>query len=276
MTTVAPVTSTASAPLPSRRPGHRLLGLARAELTLLLRNRMQLFTAIVLPLAVPFLYLPLRNRGMSDALLVGALGSMAVMILLFVVYYNLLSTYVARREALVLKRLRTGEASDATVLAATAVPALVIAGAMVAIAMTIAVAILDLPLPQNPLLVVAGVVLGAAVSVPLALATANITRTVESAQVTSLPFMAIALLGAGTALPLEMLPDWAQSLIAITPTAPLVELIRFGWLGTDASGAAIAGSDLATAALRQVGILVVWFCLGAWFVSTRFRWEPRG
>lgn len=258
----------------TRRP-HRLLGLAHAELTLLLRNRMQLFTALVMPLAIPLMYLPLKNSGISGPALAGALGLMYVVALLFVVYYNLLCAYVARRESLVLKRLRTGEASDATVLTATAVPALVIAFVMLTLMTALAVPLLDLPVPSHPLLLVASVALGAAVLVPLALATANLTRTVESAQVTSLPFMTIAIVGAGSALPLDLMPEWLQRIIDVIPTAPLVSLVRLGWLGTDESGTALAGSEVWRESAPQAGILLAWFVLGCWFVSRRLRWEPR-
>ncbi|MDO5662830.1 MAG: ABC transporter permease, partial [Brachybacterium sp.] len=196
-TTTSPARARSTDHSARRTPGHRLLGLARAELTLLRRNRMQLITAILLPVAIPFLYLPIARAGTGPAHLAGALGLMFVMVLLFVVYYNLLSAYVARRQELVLKRLRTGEASDATVLAATSVPALVLAAVMITVTSAIAGPLLDLPAPEHLVVIVGGLLLGALVMVPLALATANITRTVESAQVTALPFMGIAIIGSG-------------------------------------------------------------------------------
>ncbi len=258
------------------RCSHRLLGLARAELTLLLRNRMQLFTALVMPLVIPLMYIPLKNSGIGGPALAGALGSMYVVALLFVVYYNLLCAYVARRESLVLKRLRTGEASDATVLTATAVPALVIALVMLTLMTALAVPLLDLPAPSHPLLLIAAVALGAAVFVPLALMTANLTRTVESAQVTCLPFIAIAVVGAGSALPLDLMPEWFRRIIDVIPTAPLVSLVRLGWLGADETGAVLGNAEAWREAAPQAGILVIWFVLGCWFVSRRLRWEPRG
>ncbi|MFC0672837.1 ABC transporter permease [Brachybacterium hainanense] len=261
---------------PAPIPGRRLLGLARAELTMLLRNRMQLGTALALPVAIPFLYLPIARSGVGAAQLAGALGMMFVIALLFVVYYNLLCAYVARRQDLVLKRLRTGEASDATVLAASAVPALLIAAVMITVMSAIAIPLLDLPAPRHALLLVAGLVLGAVLMVPLALATANITRTVESAQVTSLPLMAIAIIGTGAAVPLTMMPDWFGRLVALIPSAPIVALVRMGWMGVDAEGAALGTGEIWAAAAGQIGILLVWLLLACAFVATRFRWEPRG
>ncbi|GAA4529267.1 ABC transporter permease [Brachybacterium paraconglomeratum] len=273
----APLTSSphsASPVRPRRIP--RLLGLAAAELSLLRRNRMQLGTAILLPLALPFFFLPLAQNGASGAALASVLGTMFVIVLLFVVYYNLLSSYVARRQDLVLKRLRTGEASDATVLAATATPALLLAAVMIVLTTALAIPLLDLPLPQNPLVLVLGLGLGALMLVPLALVTANITRTVESAQITSLPAMLVLMIGAGGILPVELLPDWAARLITFLPSAPITELVRLGWLGIDADGAAMAGADAWMLLAGQTGILLAWTLVGALIVREHFRWEPRG
>lgn len=269
-----PLTTSATGSRPRRMP--RLLGLAAAELSLLRRNRMQLGTAIVLPLAVPFFFLPLSRSGASEDALTGVLGMMFVIVLLFVVYYNLLSSYVARRQDLVLKRLRTGEASDATVLAATAAPALLLAAVMITLMTALSIPLLDLPLPKNPLALVVGLGLGAVMLVPLALVTANITRTVESAQVTSLPAMVILMIGAGGVLPAEILPEWVVRLIAVLPSAPIAALVRLGWLGIDADGASVAGADAWALLAGQTGILLAWALVGALIVREHFRWEPRG
>lgn len=273
------ITATAAATTTTDRDARRLprvLGLARAELTLLLRNRMQMVTALLMPLAVPFLYVPIARQGGTPESLAAGLGTMFVIALLFIVYYNLLSAYVARRQDLVLKRLRTGEASDAAVLGATAVPALLVAGVMIVVMSAISIPLLDLPLPENPLVLVVGLVLGAVVLVPLALMTANITRTVEAAQVTCLPLIGVLVIGAGAALPLEIMPDWFVRLISLVPSAPVTELVRLGWLGIDADGAAVTGADVWITLAAQSGILLAWLALGLWFVAQHFRWEPRG
>ena len=275
MTTLSSAAASSTTPV-GRRRMPRLVGLARAELTLLLRNRMQLVTALLMPIAVPFLFVPIARQGGTPEALAAGLGTMFVVALLFIVYYNLLSSYVARRQDLVLKRLRTGEASDAAVLSATAVPALLVATVMILVMSAISIPLLDLPLPENPLALVVGLGLGAAVLVPLALMTANITRTVEAAQVTCLPLIGILVIGAGAALPLEIMPDWFVRLIGFVPSAPITELVRLGWLGIDAGGAAVTGADVWTTLAVQSAILLAWLALGVWFVRQHFRWEPRG
>jgi len=54
--------------------------------------------------------------------------------LLSAVYCNLVTALVARREQLVLKRLRTGESTDPEILTGTAAPAIAIAWAQIAVA----------------------------------------------------------------------------------------------------------------------------------------------
>ncbi|MEK8225250.1 hypothetical protein NKG05_02625 [Oerskovia sp. M15] len=102
--------------------------MVRAETTLLLRNRTALFNGVALaPAMVAFLHFSGALEafvGEGPGAVVGAfaLTSLVCFALMFVVYYNLASAYVARREELVLKRLRTGQCSDAEILIGAATP----------------------------------------------------------------------------------------------------------------------------------------------------------
>ncbi|MCW1805531.1 MULTISPECIES: ABC transporter permease [Brachybacterium] len=243
-----------------------IVGLSRAELTLLVRNRTQLFLALAFPPAITVFFAALlKDQQLAPAQLIPLLGAQFVIALVFIVYYNLLSTYVARRQELVLKRLRTGEASDATVLAAAAVPALAIAAVMTVLMTVLAIVLMDLPLPERPVLVIAGIAAGALVMVPFALLTANRTRTVEAAGVTSLPVIALLVIGAG-AIPTDGLPEVAQRAISLIPSAAMDDLLQLGWLAEDPW----------SAALKPLGVLVAWLVLGLWAVRREMRWEPRG
>ena len=72
---------------------------------------------------------------------------------LFPVYYNVLSQFVTRRDELVLKRLRTGETSDAELLASIALPGAALAlGRRCCWSVPVAVALGE-PLPLNPVVV---------------------------------------------------------------------------------------------------------------------------
>lgn len=72
------------------------------------------------------------------------------MTLIIVVYSNLVSAYTARREALVLKRLRTGEVSDPEILAGIALPAVVPALTQCALMVAAGAALLHLKVHSDP------------------------------------------------------------------------------------------------------------------------------
>ncbi|WP_432574955.1 ABC transporter permease [Kineococcus sp. SYSU DK005] len=259
-----PAAVPARGPLPA--PLRRTAALAGAEARLLRRNRTAVFTALVTPLAfVALLASTAGDRLATPAGTAGAVNLVVAALLLAVVFYNVLSAAVARREEGVLQRLRTGEAADAEVLVATAVPSTGLTLAITAVFGAAGALVLDMPLPGRPLLPVLGLVLGCAVMAVLALVTAAFTRTLESAQVTSLPVIAVCGLGGGLFLPAGALPDALARLAGFTPLAPVVELLRAGWTG-DPSAA-----DLAT----WTATLLAWVVLGALVVRARFRWSPR-
>lgn len=185
--------------------------------------------------------------------------------LLFAVYSSLVSVFTARREELVLKRLRTGELRDAEVLAGAALPAVVtgfVQCVLLAVGCTV---LLDLGAPSAPHLAVLGLLLGLSSSVTLAALTASFTRTVESAQVTTLPVLMITMLGSGVIVPLELLPDRLASVCELLPLTPVITLVRGGWSG-DLSG---------TEALTAIATAVAWTVVAVFAVRRWFRWEPR-
>src|SRR5690625_8009353 len=105
MTTIAPDLLT---PGTAQRAGRvaRMASLVRAELLLLARNRTTLFNAVALaPLTVGFIavagLVPDSAAGAVAGMLLAALIALA---LVLVVYYNLTTTIVARREELEIGR----------------------------------------------------------------------------------------------------------------------------------------------------------------------------
>jgi ABC-2 type transport system permease protein len=261
----------------SRRSAHRVAALARAEGVLLRRNRIALLTALALPAAmVPFL----KASGVLDASGSRGTGAMfliglTVSALLLPVYYNLVTTLVARREELVLKRLRTGEATDTEILAGTAAPAITIAWAQVAVAAIAAVAIFGMGAPANIALVLAALILGTAVFALLAAVSTAVTRTVELAQVTTLPVLVLPLFFSGLLFPLSVLREPLRPVAQALPLTPVVELMRLGLSGTAADGHHLALAASFGAAASPVLVLAAWIAAGAWAARRWFRWEPR-
>ncbi|MER6916813.1 ABC transporter permease [Streptomyces sp. NPDC000594] len=247
----------------------RLAALGRAELTLLVRNRSALFVALLMPLIMMMAIQGSMERideaeaGMSiaEASLTGGIG----MILILVVHMNLVSAYVARREDLVLKRLRTGEVSDTEVLTGTALPAVGIALTQCVLLVAAGVVLMDVGAPDRPELLAAGIVLGVLVCVALAAVISSFTRTVESAQLTTMPMFLLSLGGSGLLVPLTVMPEGMARICELLPLTGVMTLVRAGWLG------GVEGRELTVA---LVGALV-WAAVSVFAVQRWFRWEPR-
>ncbi|QKW28297.1 ABC transporter permease [Streptomyces seoulensis] len=268
-------TAATAAPAAARARGARttatgrMAALARAELTLFVRTRSTLVSAVFVPLALPFSVQSVTDRmktadaGLTTGLIV--LPAAVGFSLLFAVYSTLVGVFVARREQLVLKRLRTGEARDAEILVGAAVPAVVtglVPSLLLAAACT---ALLDLPAPHAPQLAVAGLLLGLVLAVALAAVTSAFTRTAESAQVTAIPLVLASMMGSGVMVPLELLPDGVARFCALLPLTPVITLVRGGWTGQ------LSGAE----ALRALALALAWTAAAGFAVRRWFRWDPR-
>ncbi|MCX4970440.1 ABC transporter permease [Streptomyces sp. NBC_00654] len=247
----------------------RLSALGRAELTLLARNRTAVFIALLMPLLMIFAIkssldrIDLGGTGLTvaGAALTGGIG----MVLLQVIYLNLVSAYVARREELVLKRLRTGEVSDPEILTGTALPAVLLTLVQCVLIVVIGTFAFDLRSPGRPDLLVAGLLVGSVLLSALAAATATLTRTVQTSQLTTLPLFFVSMLGSGVFIPLDVFPDRVASVCELLPLTGVMTLVRAGWLGGAEDG------DL----LRAAVTALAWTVFAVFAVKRWFRWDPR-
>lgn len=247
----------------------RLWALARAELALLARNRGVVFTALAVPLLLPISMRPaidqldLKKQGLTigTTLLTTAVGFS----FLFAVYTSLVNAYVARREELVLKRLRTGELSNAEILTGTALPALGIGLVQALLLCAGCAALLHTGAPRAPYLILPGLLAGFLVSAALGALTASFTRSVESSQVTAMPVMLLSMLGSGITVPTEVLPDRLAAVCELLPLSPAIRLFRGGWTGQLSTGGALTALTTALA----------WAIIAVFAVRRWFRWEPR-
>ncbi|MEU0099473.1 ABC transporter permease [Streptomyces sp. NPDC006267] len=248
----------------------RLTALGRAELILLVRNRTAIVVALLLPLVMIFAIhssleqVDLGGTGLTvaGATLTGGIG----MVLVQVVYMNLVSAYVARREELVLKRLRTGEIPDREILTGTALPSVALALAQCALLVAAGAIAFDLSAPHRPVLLLAGLLLGFLLMPALAAATSVMTRTVQTSQLTTLPLYFASLFGSGLFVPLTVFPDRLASVLELLPMTGVMTLVRHGWLGGVESG------ELLTAGATALA----WTAFGVFAVRRWFRWDPRG
>ncbi|WP_431896611.1 ABC transporter permease [Nonomuraea sp. bgisy101] len=226
--------------------------LARMDLKLLGRNT----TAMVNVVLLPFLFgLMFSQMGDQTFVLTGLPGLMVV----FAVFVNLVNTFTARREELVLKRLRGGQGSSAAIFGGAALSAFAVYAGQVAL-LAVWIDRAGGGLPANvPMMLVAGV-LGVGVFALLAAAFSGITPNAELAQVAVLPVLLVALIGAPLVVPLADLPFVAR----LVPTTPITEMMRMGY----------AGGPWADA-LPWIGVLLVWLGIAVLLVKWLFRWDPR-
>ena len=259
----------------ARASARRVGALGRAELRLLWRNRTALLNAVLTPVAA------FGFVGASDGFAEGAgvgtvvVTAVTVVALGMAVYYNLVTAYVGRREEHVLKRLRTGELTDAEILAGTAAPSLAVAWLQVVVALVAAAAIGELAMPVNGLLVVLAVLVGSLVFPLLAATSSAMTRTVELAQVTTAPVLFVPLVLSGLFAPIRELPAGLVPVAQVMPLTPVVDLMRLGLLGVDRDGERLGTAATFAAAVPSLAVGAAWVALGLWATRRWFRWEPR-
>lgn len=250
-------------------PAGRMRALARAEAILLGRSRGTLVAALFVPLVLPVSVrsaaeeMDLDGAGLTigSVVLPAAIGFS----LLFAVYGALVGVFVARREELVLKRLRTGELRDTEILGGAALPAVAIGLVQSLLLAAGCALLLDMAAPSAVHLTVLGLLLGLVMCAALAALTASFTRTTESAQATPMPLMIVSMLGSGVMVPLELLPDRLASFCELLPLTGVMTLVRGG----------LTGDLPADETLGALATAVAWTVLAVFAVRRWFRWEPR-
>lgn len=259
----------------------RLGALGRAELLLLIRNRSALFSALFVPLVLLWALhssLPRHYSGHAADLSTApvlASGSIGV-VLLVVLYATLVPAFVARREDLVLKRLRTGQVLDLEILGGTSLPVALIALVQCSALITLSTAALGVGLPENVLLLVLAVLLGALLTVAFAAVTSIWTRTTEMAQLTTVPLLLASVAGSGLVVPLAAMPTWLAEACRWLPLTPVMELVRLAWLGSaDGPATPLGFAGSWSAAVPYLGAVLIWGAAARYVLRRWFRWEPR-
>jgi ABC-2 type transport system permease protein len=261
----------------SKHSVRRIAALARAESTLLLRDRLALLNGLIVPAAMVVAFKSSGVLDVIEGLQVGAIivTNLAGFALTLSIYYNLVTAIVARREGLVLKRLRTGECTDTEILAGTAGPAIAVAWIQVSVATVAAMLAFGMGLPRNGLLIAAALAMGTVTFVLLAVISTAFTRTVEMAQVTTLPVLFLPLAFSGLFFPLAALPEALERIGQVLPLTPVVDLLRLGLAGTTRSGRQVDLAGTFSESITPLLILAAWIAAGVWASRQWFRWEPR-
>lgn len=237
--------------------------LALVELKLLLRKRITALSVLAVPAVLIVFVLTGLRPGTHDQW-GHTLASQVVLLTIFSTYLVSLTVFTARRQSLVLKRLRTSSLSDREIIAGVLGPVVVVALAQVVVYLGVCVA-LDAPAPESPLVVLVGLVLALAIAIALGVATACLSRSVEVTQVTGTPVTLAAMIGmflTATSSP------WAAGLGLAMPLSGPADLVARGWT---------AGVDLGTVPVVPLDMasVVLWLTVAGTVISRSFRWEPR-
>ena len=253
----------------------RVTSLAAAETMLLLRNRTAVVNSVVLPLML-VATVPVLDVGEGIESLGALLVTSAVVVaLVFLTYYNTVTTLVARREELVLQRMRTGELTGAEVLVATVAPTVLVAlGQMLLTAVAVLV-IGEWDAPVEYVLPLLAIAAGTVLMVLLGAVSTAFTRTAESAQVTTFPFVVVVPALAGLFFPLTTLPDALASAARLLPLTPVVELVQLGLSGRTWDGEVVDAAGAWAAGLQPLAVLAAWVVVGSLAARQWFRWAPR-
>ncbi|MDO5669330.1 MAG: ABC transporter permease [Corynebacterium sp.] len=250
----------------------RTRSLARAEGLQFTRNRTIVGMAIIMPLLFPlamfFLYLRIDTPWMATA---SALEVFLAFALLFVQFYAVLSMATTRRDEKVLKRLRTGEATDREILVSLCLPGAVLLLVM-SIIFTVVLLATGAPLPVNPLPVVVALVLGIVLSSALALLTSAFTSNAEAAQVTSMPVF-LLVLGSMSAFRF-LIEGPAAAVIDRTPFALILDLAQQGWLGAfSPDSPVLSAGEVFAMSWQKMLLLTLWTMVAVWAANRYMRWD---
>jgi ABC-2 type transport system permease protein len=254
--------------------------LARVDLKLLGRNQTAMVNVVLLPLLMGWLLTVMLGDGEIGGVpgrlfvLTGVPGLM----LGFAVFIHLVNSFTARREELVLKRLRGGQASPIGILGGAALGSLVIYVLQVALIVLWINRVDGNGLPGNLPLMLFGGLLGVAVFALLAAAVSGITKNAELAQIVVLPVLMLMMIAGPIVMPLTLMPTGLRVVAELVPVTPVVEIMRTAYTGRDFydyTGQVLSMGEQWAGALPSVGVLLVWLAIGTLLARWLFRWDPR-
>ncbi|MEU6997470.1 ABC transporter permease [Nonomuraea sp. NPDC046570] len=231
------------------------------------RDKVALTTSVALSLGLG-IGLPMalgRIGGSRPGMLLDMHLGLLAMVLTITALNQAAVTLSARRDQLILKRMRATGLSDRDILGGEI---LNIAAQSVLVAAVISIVLHTaggLRAPAVPLAYALFVVAGAGVLALLGAAYTAVISRAELAAVLTMPFFLLAGLGGGGFGPLrQLLPGWAQTVLDLLPSGAVVDAARVAHTGGAASGYLLPALNLA-----------VWAAIGLAALRYRFRWESR-
>lgn len=251
---------------------HGLFLLMRTEFKILARDRSAMMMSLVMPLLMgAFFGFSFSSFDADDGTgsLVGVWPAIAVQVVImlgFAIYIRSTVMMTSRRQSLFLKRLRSSEIGDSTILAGLITPVLIIGLLQIAVIAT-ATMVAAGSTPEHFIFLLIAIPLALALFATAAILTASFTQSSENAQLTTaLPFFVIT--GATMWVLFTEAPATVTQLLL--PAAGIAELVRLAW-ATD-----MTGGEMWTAAIRDSASTVAWTAIFVTFARRYFRWERRG
>ncbi|MGQ7298099.1 ABC transporter permease [Quadrisphaera sp. KR29] len=252
-------------------PLQRTLRLARFETSMLAKQRTTLVTLLSGPLLV--LALAALSPGSSPQALAALAGMGVLVVMALTTHFAAVMLTVNRREAQVLKRLRTSELSGGELVAGMYLP-LVVVGVLEALAVVGLLAARGGSLPDAlgwlPLLT--GVLVGSVGLVAAGVAVAGLSGNAEKANWAAVPLL-VVVSGAANMLTVSVLPEAVRQVLLLFPFASLTDLVA------RTSGASVSLAELPVPVpeeLVDLALLLVWTVIFAAVARRLWRWEPRG
>lgn len=252
---------------------------ARTEMTLFWRYRTAIYFALF-PLGLALLGIAQAGTDIAPGVDAGAHYTAGALLMtpLFLSIMHVTNLVAARREQLVLKRLRVAGTAPVVTFGAIIVSVVLVTAVISLIIAIVLYRYFDI-VPAAPLLVALPILLVAVAVSLFAIAFTRLCRNAESAQMLCmLPLMLFYGLS-GLMLPLAAMPDRLAEIARLLPTAPAVEIVTSACFGRDFIGGgdgtqALTGVELWSAALPGLLIVIAWIAVSAYL--TRFvRWDPR-
>lgn len=277
--------STTTAPAPPARPRvsavKQILRLTRTEITLFARYKTA-WMYLALPLFFVFMSMQFPGDPIVAGLGMGELMmlSMTGVISLVIGLGHASNVFTARRESLVLKRLRVSGVPSVAIFGGVIGVVFAFSLLLAAIIIGLVMAMPEGGFPRDPVMLVTSILLGSIVFTLMGLAVTPLVRNAEMAQMAAMVPMMILLFASGGFFPLDFLPETARTIVGLLPALPAGELVQAAYSGYDVFGGPEGATEQSVfglwgAALPSLAVLVGWIVVLSLVVARFFRWDPR-
>ncbi|WP_030265998.1 ABC transporter permease [Streptomyces sp. NRRL B-24484] len=248
------------------------------------RNRRSTFIGFLLPVLLDLVVAaPLRGKEIAGVNAAGYTTVGFIGLALVTSFINLLNGVVARRDDLVLKRLRGTEVPPTAIFAGQIGAGGAVVLLQVLVLGAVSVGWFGAELPADPLLFLLTVAAGYLLFAVLAVALSGVTPSAETAPMVATPVLLLCMFGSGVVAPVASMPDWLQPVAHVLPLAPVVETLRTAWFGRGFGHETWAGAPLDRLdllhgwahAAPSLLMIAAWVAAAAVLGRRLFRWEPR-